>query len=261
MLLSCPPLAQYIEGEFGWRGAYAVLGLLTLVITLPAAFVATRAVDGPPRARSASQSAAVWVAIRTKPFILMSVAFVLIGIVSIGVLAHLVPMMIDRGFTPAGAARLAGLTGLAAVIARGGLGWLLDRFHAPYLLAAIALLAMTAFLLLAYVADPNASYAVAILLGFVVGAEVDFISFLVRRYFDQALFGRLYGIAFGLYLLGVGTGPLALGASFDHLGGYIPGLLGFAAVTLVVVALAAAMPAYARPAVVSQAARLQAAEN
>ncbi len=177
----------------------------------------------------------------------MCAAFVLIGIVSLGVLAHLVPMMVDRGFTPAAAARIAGLTGLATVAGRGGLGWLLDRFHAPYLLAGIALLAMAAFLLLAYSFDPASSYVVAIVLGLVVGAEADFISFLIRRYFDPALFGRLYGIAFGLYLLGVGTGSLAMGASFDQFGGYRPGLVGFAAIALAVAGLAVAMPGYGPP--------------
>ena len=81
-----------------------------------------------------------------------------------------------------------------------------------------------------------------------LGAEVDFISFLVRRYFGNAAFGQLYGIAFGLFLLGSGTGPLILSSSFDRTGGYVPGLIAFTALSLVVVGLALAMPRYARPA-------------
>ncbi len=242
-----PPLAQALLGAFGWRGAYAVIGLLTLVISLPAAFVATRGAAAPARSRTASQSAAVSRAVRTLPFILMCTAFLLLGIISIGVLAHLVPMMIDRGFTPVAAAQLAAATGLATVVARGGLGWLLDRYHARYLLAAMALLAVISFLLLAYVPGTVPSVVAVLLVGVVVGAEVDFVSFLVRRYFDQALFGRLYGLAFGLYLLGVGTGPLVLGASFDHLGGYSPGLVGFAVVGVLVMGLALALPGYSNP--------------
>ncbi len=242
-----PPLAHALVDAFGWRGAYAVLGLLTLVISLPAAFVATRGAAAPMQSRTASQSAAVSKAVRTSTFILMCAAFILLGIVSIGVLAHLVPMMIDRGFTPAVAAQLAAATGLATVVARGGLGWLLDRYHARYLLAAMALLAAVSFLLLAYAPGAGSSVVAAVLLGVVVGAEVDFISFLVRRYFDPALFGRLYGLAFGLYLLGVGTGPLVLGASFDHLGGYSPGLIGFAVIAVVVMGLATALPDYGSP--------------
>ncbi len=246
-----PTLAQSVVGSLGWRGAYVVLGGLALACAVPAALIATRAVATPPP-RLTFQAGDVSRAVRTRRFVLICAAFVLIGIASLGVLAHLVPMMVDRGFSPAAAAKLAGLTGLAAVVARGGLGWLLDRIHAPYLLAAIAALAMAAFLLLAYGTSPASSYLAALLLGFVVGAEVDFISFLIRRYFDPALFGRLYGIAFGLYLLGVGTGPLAMGASFDHLGGYRAGLLGFTALAGIVAALAFAMPTYASPTALAQ---------
>ena len=87
-------------------------------------------------------------------------------------------------------------------------------------------------------------YLAAELVGMVVGAEVDFLSFVVKRYVADAIYGRLYGIAFGVFMLGVGTGPLALGASFDHLGGYRPGLLFFAAIGILVAAAAFALPAY-----------------
>ena len=250
-----PPLAQALVESFGWRGAYAVLGGLALVLALPAAFVATRAAPGPARMRREAGPGEVAQAVRSHAVILMCAPFVLIGVERLGVLAHLGPLLVDRGFTPAGAARMAGLTGLATVMGRGGLGGLLDRFHAPHLLAGIALLAAAAFLLLAYSSGSASSTVVAVLLGLVVGAEVDFISFLIRRYFDPALFGRLYGIAFGLYLLGVGTGPLAMGASFDHFGSYRPGLVGFAAVALAVAGLAVAMPRY-QPAAADIPARL-----
>jgi len=84
-------------------------------------------------------------------------------------------------------------------------------------------------------------------LGAAIGAEVDFVSYLVRRYFDPGAFGRLYGIAFGLYILGTGIGPILLGASFDRLGGYRPGLLLFTALGLLATALALLLPRYPVP--------------
>lgn len=239
-----PPLAQFLVGEFGWRIAYAALGLLTLVITFPAALVATRNVPGPVRRRDAA-APRIGAMLRTRAYLLMAVTFVLLGTVSVGMLAHLVPMMADHGVPPAEAARIAGLSGLAVVVGRGGLGWVLDRVHAPYVLAAVAAVAAVAPLLLGYGTGETTGYVAAVLVGFTVGAEVDLVSFLVRRYFDPAAFGRLYGIAFGLFILGSGNGPVLLGWSFDRLGGYRPGLLLFSALALVVAALAFAMPAYA----------------
>lgn len=239
-----PPLAQLLLSEFGWRTAYVALGVLTLAVTLPAALVATRNASGPVR-RGAAAALPIAPMLRTRAYILMAVSFVLLGVVSVGVLANLVPMMVDHGFTPAEAARIAGLSGLAVVVARGGLGWVLDRVHAPYVLAVVAVIAGAVPLLLVYGEGPATGYLAAILLGSAIGAEVDFVSYLVRRYFDQAAFGRLYGIAFGLYIFGTAIGPVMLGYSFDHLGGYRPGLLLLAVLGLAAAAAALAMPRYA----------------
>lgn len=241
-----PPLAQFLLAEFGWREAYVALGALTLAVTLPAALVATRNAPGPV-ARRMGAPLAIGAMLRTRAYRLMALAFVLLGTISVGVLAHLVPMMVDHGFSPAEAARIAGLAGLAVVIVRGGLGWVLDRVHAPYVLAVVAAAAGAVPLLLAFGQGAAAGYLAAVLLGGAIGAEVDFVSFLVRRYFDQAAFGRLYGIAFGLYILGTAIGPLLLASSFDRLGGYRPGLVLFAALGLLAAALALAMPRYATP--------------
>lgn len=240
-----PPLAQFLLSEFSWRTAYVALGVLTFVVTLPGVLVATRNVPGPVRRRAAAVR--IGAMLRTRAYILMSVAFVLLGVVTVGVLANFVPMMVDHGFTPAAAASIAGLSGLAVVVGRGGLGWVLDRVHAPYVLAVVSVVAAGVPLLLAYGEGPAVGYVAAVLLGSAIGAEVDFVSYLVRRYFDQAAFGRLYGIAFGLYILGTALGPITLGYSFDHLGGYRPGLLLFAVLGLGAAAAALAMPRYAAP--------------
>ena len=242
-----PPLAQTLSDEFGWRGAFAALGLITFLVTCPAALVATRDLPRPAVSHAGADLSAVMAVVRTPVFMLLCLLFVLIGTISVGALAHLVPMMSDRGLTPAAAARIAALSGLAAITGRGGLGFVLDRVHASYVLAAVALMAVAAYLLLGFAAGSLADTIAAVFVGMVVGAEVDFISFLVRRYFSEVLYGRLYGIAFGLFVVGSGSGPLLLGACFDRFGSYRPGLLLFSALGVVVAALAFALPAYSSP--------------
>ncbi len=241
-----PSFAQAIVGTSGWRAAYATIGIATLVITIPAALFATRHARLPvPRANRSE--AAILPLVRTRAFLLMCAIFVLLAIASGGLLAHLVPMMIDRGVAPAAAARFAGLAGFAVIFGRGGIGWLLDRFNAARLLALVAL-TIVASLLLLYAAGDLASSLAALLLGCVMGAEVDFTAFLVRRYFGTAAFGRLYGIAFGLYAMGVGVGSLLLGISFDRLGGYHPALLLCVALSILAGLATFAMPPYHLPA-------------
>ncbi len=91
----------------------------------------------------------------------------------------------------------------------------------------------------------------ALLLGCVLGAEVDFTAFLVRRYFWQRclqppIWRRLRSVRSPA----VGIGPLVLGMSYDHMGGYNPhGLLLFVALSYCGWPLATfAMPHIAKPA-------------
>ena len=238
-----PPLAQALVERVGWRHAYAALGGLTLLVTLPAALVATgHSTRKLSRVAGAAADVAVLPFIMTRAFVVMCLIFLLLGIISIGGLANLVPMMIARGFSPAAAAHVAAITGLAAIAGRGGVGLLLDRIHPPVVVCAAALMAGTAFLLIGETAGEVWAYLAAMLLGAVVGAEVDFTAFFVRRYFGRHVFGRLYGLTFGLFIVGSGTGPLLISASFDRLGSYQPGMLIFATASLGVALLTFAMP-------------------
>lgn len=241
-----PVVAQYLVSAFGWREAYAGIGLVTLVITVPAALVATR--NLPPAPHDLGGSLPVSSIMSTRPYVMMCAVFLLFGAVSVGGLIHFVPLLKDHGIAPGEAAKIAGITGLAAIVARGGVGWVMDRVFAPWIVAAFALVGMCAFLTMAFGDGEAAGYLVALLLGAILGAEVDFITFLVRRYFGSAAFGRLYGVAFSLFIVGTGIGPLVLGGSFDQLGSYTPGLLLFAGLCLVAAIVATAMPLYDKPA-------------
>ena len=237
-----PPLAQMLIADLGWRNAYAIFGALTLIFTLPAAWIATRNLPRPASPQTQAVDLSIIPFVRTRAFVLICVIFLLLGIVSIGTLANLVPIMIGRGFSPRGAAAVAAVTGLVAIVARGGIGWVLDRTHPPHVIGVVALLACSAFLLLAYGHGTTSSYVIAGLLGAVVGSEVDFTAFFVRRYFGNVVFGRLYGLAFGIFIIGSGTGPVLASASFDQFGSYRPGALLFAAASVAVALLALAMP-------------------
>ncbi len=60
--------------------------------------------------------------------------------------------------------------------------------------------------------------------------------------FSPQVFSRLYGIAFGLILVGTGTGPILLSYLHDRFGTYSEGLLLFVAIGLVCTAITLAMP-------------------
>ena len=236
-----PKAAQLLIGAHGWRGAYGTIGIVTLVVTLPAALFATRYART-PLLRTGSIAMPILPTVFTRAFVVMCTIFVTLGLASGGVIANLVSMMSDRGFTPSAAAGVASLAGLTVILGRGTIGWMLDKWNAARLLACIAMLIVIAMLLLAYVPSRPASYIAALLVGSVLGSEVDFTAYLVRRYFGKAAFGRLYGLGFGIFSLGVAAGPLLLSFSFDRLHSFRPGLLLLSLFAVAASALTFALP-------------------
>ncbi len=97
-------------------------------------------------------------------------------------------------------------------------------------------------LLLAYVPDRTASYVAALPVGSVLGAEVDFTAFLMRRYFGKAAFGRMYGLLFGIFSVGVAAGPVLLSLSSDRLHSFRPGLVLLSLLTAIASGLTFALP-------------------
>ena len=240
-----PPLTSAILQRAGWREAYVLLGVLTIVVTLPAALVATRGLGRDARRRDAA-STPVWPAIRTRRFLQVCVTFLIMGMVSLGAVAHFVPMMQDRSMSLSQAATIAGSIGLGTLVFRAAGGWVLDHVHARVVLSGTAVLAAVALAFLAYGQNTLTAWAAALLLGAVLGAEADLIAYQVSRYFSAALFGRLFGIAFGVYVVGVGTGPLIMGVSHDFFGGYRGALLIFILLSIGVALTAFTMPDYQR---------------
>jgi MFS family permease len=237
-----PALAQHFISSMGWRSAYLGLAITAVVIGLPASLLATRSTPGPVIRAVRVAAVPLLPYMRTRAFPLICCTFFLLGTAGTGVLTHLVPMMTDQGFSPATAAKMAGLVGISTVVSRALVGWLLDRVHAAYMVATVAIVSACICLLLVHGGGTSVYATVCILLGLIAGAEVDFISFLIRRYFGAAAFGRLYAMAFAAFVLG--PGAVMIGYSFDHFHSYRPCLLLFAGLSVLASLLAFALPQY-----------------
>ncbi len=221
-----------------------VLALLAVIIGVPSAIMATRHDSTYTQSAISRSEISILPLVQTRAFLLICITFFLLSTASIGTLTHLVPMMIDRGFSPNTAARIAGLTGLSTLISTGVIGWALDRVHAPHILCISSLCLAGSCLLLASRNGLSSSILAAVVLGLFVGSEVDYLTFLIRKYFVQSAFGRLYGIAFSAFILG--PGAVLLGYSYDRFHGYRPGLLLFVLLSAVAAALALGLPRYER---------------
>ena len=253
-----PPLAQHLIAEFGWRTAYAILGLAVLLISIPvvAAFLQESPQDlglltdgdmpldgaAPTAAAVAGLSASdAW---RSRTFWLMVGAFFLVGASVQGCLVHTAAMLSDRGISAQTAALGTSFLGGAVMLGRVGAGYLLDRFFAPRVAALFfGCVAAGIGLFLTHGSTPVA-LAGAFFVGLGLGAEVDIIPFLISRYFGLRSLAAIYSVAFGAFVLAGAVGPLSMGAGFDLTGSYRGVLMVFFGATLLAALLITRLGAY-----------------
>ena len=242
-------LTHYVDTN-GWRAGYQVLGVIVFI----GSFLVVLMIKDSPKA-SADYSAIagsasdqltgleVKHATRSATFRLIGVAFLMVSLAVGGLLLHFIPMMTDYGMSRAEAAQTASLVGLSVLIGRIGTGILVDRFFAPRVALVMVLCAALGYLALV-LGGGALAFITAIAVGFMVGAEIDFIGYLAARYFGMKNYGVIYGALYGITILGVGLAPLLTGLLYDYFGNYQPAIL-FSVLSLVVSAyLFSRMPAF-----------------
>ncbi|HEX8601824.1 MAG TPA: MFS transporter, partial [Pseudoduganella sp.] len=223
-----PQLAQYLVAHGGWRSAYLGLAVLVTVVGLAAVSLAVREPVAAERPRVAGDLPGLTgaQALRAPCFWQLAAAFFAVAIAANGTIAHVVPLLVDRGIAPAVAAGAMAFAGIALTFGRLLAGWLLDRVHAPYVAAFFFAMPLAGIMLLLTNPAPQAAALAVVLVGLGLGAEVDLIAFLLSRYLGIRSFGEIYGYLFCVFMLGSGVGPYLMGLSFDRLGSYDPALTG-----------------------------------
>jgi cyanate permease len=241
-----PSLTQRLITILGWRGAYASIGLLVVVVSVPVVGLFLKETpekmgllpDGEITAHStatgqrSSEGAAWYDAWHDPAFWIMISAFFLVGASVHGCVVHLAPMLTDRGITAERAALASSLLGGALLIGRVGSGYSLDRFFAPRVAMFFFGGAALGMVLLWSGAAGGTAYLAAFLVGLGMGAEVDIIAYLASRYFGLRAFGEIYGYAFASYALAGALGPWLMGLGFNRTGSYRAVLAGFLVATL-----------------------------
>jgi len=252
-------VSQFLIGSVGWRGAYVGLGVLTLLITLPLIFLKLRdspgdaglGLDGGPPAASAEPAKALMLVgfsaaeTRRKPrFWLMFFAFLLLAFGLGGVLIPLVPILRARGISPEQAAALQGALGLALIVGRAFAGFLMDRFFAPRVAAAILLFPLLGVSLLALDPSGTAALLAAVCIGLAAGAELDVIAVLVTRYFGNRAYAENYGWQYAAWTFGSGAAVIVTNRVYDVLGTHTPVLWVYVALFAVSALLIARLGEY-----------------
>ena len=142
------------------------------------------------------------------------------------------------------AALVAATLGFSIVGARAGVGYLIDRYFAPYVAMPCFILSALGLGLLATGASGWPAFVAAALIGLSAGAEFDLLAFLTSRYFGLRNFGEIYGLLFVAFLIGTSLGPIAYGAIFDLTGAYFWILTVCTVIIVIAAVVMAFMPRY-----------------
>ena len=229
-----PLLLQYLIDNVSWRSGYYALAAIVVGLALPLAFFFLRespasmglmpdgAVSGEaPKATSKKVGYTVPEIVRMREFWMLSAIFVILSFVLNGMLAHLVPMLTDRGMDTATAAKVAALEGGVIFLSRILIGYLIDHFFAPRVAMCFFSLSAIGIALFAFGAVDGMAFFAIVLIGLSLGAEVDLLAYLAARYFGLRSFGSTYGLLFAAILTGTALGPLLFGIGFEQTGSYV----------------------------------------
>jgi MFS family permease len=242
-----PIVAQAVVSRFGWRAAYAVLGVLALLLGLPLSwrYVFERSYKATPVALPVQHSGLTFrQGLGTYAFwIIVAVLFVS-SISMNGAITHLSALLTDRGITARDAAWCAAVLGGSSVLGRIVTGWLLDRFFGARVAFAVSLITAGGIFLLAHANNVASGCLAAALIGVGAGGEAAITPYLLTRYFGLRAFSTLYGLTWTFYAAAGAVGPVILGRAYDSTGSYESLLVLLAGALALAAAINLLLPKY-----------------
>lgn len=262
------PLLAWMILERGWREAVTAIALGYLIVGLPLSLLVRHkpeqygllpdgeasTLDSRPAPEMVKEASfTIREALRTRSFWLLTLAFGLRQLGTTGLVLHLVPALINLGFSPQNAAFGMSFLTLISILGRFGFGFLSDLFTKRYVVAlCLALQTVGAFTL----AQSSQFWQVILFLltfGLAYGGVIPLMPSIRGEYFGRRAFGTIQGVMAGLVDIGAIVGPLFAGWVFDVSGSYRSAFLAFSlALLLAMLLILVARPPEAREEAVDQ---------
>jgi MFS family permease len=233
------PLTGLLVSHLDWRQTYFVLAAVLALITLPAHALGLRRSwpahaaehhddPGPPRT-----------VIRSRAFVMLTVAMSLAAFSVYAVVVNLVPLLIERGMSVSTAAIALGLGGVGQVLGRLGYGRLVRRTGVRTRTVVVVLTAAATTALLAVVPGPTLLLVAAtVLVGMARGIFTLLQATAISDRWGAAHYGRLNGLFSAPMTLTAALAPWAGTALAGVFGGYPAVFATLAAAAVVAAALA-----------------------
>lgn len=228
-----PPITTAVLNHWGWRGAFQVLGYMTMALAIPLALL-LRGPKAPKRIHKETASVSAKdnqvpigglttkEALRTKEFWLMFVAFVLMVIAIYGIMLHLGSQFDDLGISKSWVSLSVTLIGLTSIIGRLSFGWLSDRTREKKyaMLPACAVLGFS-ILILMFVQQVWSLMLFAAIFGIGYASYGPIVPGMTAEVFGKENMGGIFGALTTGGALGGAAGPYITGFIHDVSGSYL----------------------------------------
>lgn len=231
------PLIAWLIRQHGWRMAYLILAIILAVCTIPvhAIFLRRRPEDlglepdgGPGPRTETAQPAAVdrsipaKTAVHSPSFRWLTAAFCLTLFANVAVTVHLIPFLLDRGFSSGFAATAAGAVGIMALPGRLVFTPLGGRIPRRFVAAAIFVLQALAIAALITLDATAGVVLFVVLFGMGFGAITPARASLVADLYGRKEYGTISGTMM-LFVTGARSlAPVSAGILLGAFGSYVP---------------------------------------
>jgi len=227
-----PLLLNWLIVRYGWRITFLSLGILSLLTYVCLAQFLVRdpgkmglwpdnekrvshAPDPEPEKGINTEQA-----VRTMSFWTICVAYILALFCLATMLLHVVPHVIDMGFSSTSGAQILSTVGAVSILGRFVMGGTADRIGTKSVLV-ICFMCLTVGLFWLQISDRFWMMVVfAFLHGFAHGGLFAIVAPITAEYFGTRSHGELFGIVTFVSTFGAASGPVLAGFVFDATGSY-----------------------------------------
>jgi sugar phosphate permease len=245
-----PLLAYALTQSLGWRGALRWLGVLMIVVSLPAAYFVREPAAAAASARASTRLSLAPIMSRPAFFFLLIGSMASIGAVG-GTMQNLaLYLSLDRKLAQVDVDSTLSLILIGSLVGRLLMGWLADRWPKKRVMILIYIIVAAAIPPLFYATTPNALRVSAFLFGVGLGGDYMIIPLMAAELYGVAIMGRVMGIVLTADSVAESLVPMLVASLRDWTGSYGPGfvvLVTLAAIGAIAVSLLPSRPA-AQPA-------------
>ena len=244
-----PLLAGALTEAFDWRGAIRALGVLMILVALPAAWF-VREPDAATRATAAAAApppvSLTDILSRPAFYFLMLGSMASIGAVG-GTIQNLaLYLRLDRQFSQGTIDATLSLILLGSLIGRITMGWLADRWPKKRVMLLIYVIVAASIPPLFFASTPTALGVCAFVFGIGLGGDYMIIPLMAAELYGLAIMGRVMGVVLTADSVAEAMVPMGVATLRDQSGSYTSGFMVLVALAAVGAAAVAFLPSRPR---------------